>query len=445
MRRLRDLSKRTPATRERHLDFLRAVAIGAVVLGHWLAIVVVDRDGQLAGDSALAILAWAHPLTWLFQVMPVFFFVGGFANAASLASYQRRSPDPGAASGWLLERSRRLVRPVTALLIMLGCSAVLARGVGADPSMVAAAVWLATLPLWFLVAYLGMVLLTPLTYAVHQRAAMVVPAAGVIAVALGDVGRFVTGTEVAAYGNFLFGWLAIHQVGFLWYDRRLPTHTGGALALLVGGLGVLILLTTVGPYPVSLVSVPGAPMQNSAPPSLALMALATAQLGAALLTRGPVERWLRRQRPWRTVVAVNAVVLTLFLWHMSAAVLAVLLLHWLGALPTPPVTSPEWLLWRIPWVLTLTLILAVLVLLFGRIEWSSAGRTRRTVAPRARLSTALAIGGYALVITGLLWQAAAGQQEHEPLGVPTGAVVVFLIGAGLLRVGRAVTTAARPD
>ena len=222
MRRLRDLSKRTPATRERHLDFLRAVAIGAVVLGHWLAIGVVDRDGQLAGDSALAILAWAHPLTWLFQVMPVFFFVGGFANAASLASYRRRSPDPGAASGWLLERSRRLVRPVTALLIMLGCSAVLARGVGADPSMVAAAVWLATLPLWFLVAYLGMVLLTPLTYAVHQRAAMVVPAAGDRCRTRRRRAFRHRHRVLAAYGNFLFGWLAIHQVDFL--VRPAATH-----------------------------------------------------------------------------------------------------------------------------------------------------------------------------------------------------------------------------
>lgn len=450
MLRLRELADRTPAHRERHLDLLRAVAIIAVVLGHWLAIVVVAHGGRLTGYSALAALTWAHPVTWLFQVMPVFFLVGGFANAASLASY-RRTVGSGAAAGWLLERSARLVRPVTALLLVSSTTAGLARWLGSDPDLIGAAVWLATLPLWFLVAYLAMVALTPLTYALHRRAAAAIPLLAVVAVMLGDLGRFVTGSEAAAYGNFLFGWLAVHQTGFLWYSRRLPTRPSGALALLLGGLIVLVLLTTVGPYPVSLVSVPGAPVQNSSPPSLALLALATAQLGAALLTRRPCERWLRRSQPWRAVVAVNAVILTVFLWHMSAAVLATVALYAAGALPTAPVTSPQWLLWRVPWVLTLATVLAALVLLFGRIEWRATRRPRGHALTRRAdtLShpvalTALAIGGYAAVIAGLLWQAAAGQQDHGPFGLPTGALVVFLAGAAGLRLGRAATAAHRP-
>lgn len=91
--RLRELAERTPPQRERHVDLLRAPAITAVVLGHWLVITVTyDDQGGLGGFSALEELTWAHtPLTWMFQVMPLFFVVGGFANADPMSS--QRDPD----------------------------------------------------------------------------------------------------------------------------------------------------------------------------------------------------------------------------------------------------------------------------------------------------------------------------------------------------------------
>ena len=78
MRRLREIAGRTPAERERYVDLLRAVAITLVVLGHWL-IAVLDHDvaGRLRGHNALEDITWARPGTWLFQVMPLFFLVGG--------------------------------------------------------------------------------------------------------------------------------------------------------------------------------------------------------------------------------------------------------------------------------------------------------------------------------------------------------------------------------
>ena len=54
---LRELADRTPASRERYIDLLRAVAICAVVLGHWLiSFVGYDADGRLTGHSALPVL-----------------------------------------------------------------------------------------------------------------------------------------------------------------------------------------------------------------------------------------------------------------------------------------------------------------------------------------------------------------------------------------------------
>ncbi|MEV1146482.1 acyltransferase family protein, partial [Micromonospora sp. NPDC049799] len=101
MRRLRALAEATPAGRERIVDLLRALAIVMVVLGHWaVATIGYDAAGRPTARSALPDLPWAYPLTWVAQVMPVFFLVGGFANAASLAARRARGGD---ATGWLLD------------------------------------------------------------------------------------------------------------------------------------------------------------------------------------------------------------------------------------------------------------------------------------------------------------------------------------------------------
>ena len=107
MHRLREYAEHTPPQRERYVDLLRAVAILIVVLGHWMVIVVTSATrGGVEGFSALEVLPWGRPITWLLQVMPVFFLVGGFANAASFTSHTRRG---GGATEWLLDRSARLV------------------------------------------------------------------------------------------------------------------------------------------------------------------------------------------------------------------------------------------------------------------------------------------------------------------------------------------------
>ncbi|WP_320065438.1 acyltransferase [Micromonospora sp. RTGN7] len=451
MRRLRQLADHTPAGRERYVDLLRAVAIVMVVIGHW-SVTVVGRDatGRPTGHSALGDLPWAYPLTWVAQVLPVFFLVGGFANAASLTARRARGGD---ASGWLLDRSARLVAPTTALLVVLAIGAAGASLWGIEAAQLRQVVWSATIPLWFLIPYLAAVALTPLTHALHRRFGLAVPVALVGLVALGDLGRL-TGPTALATGSYLAGWLAVHQIGFAWYDayagtrpaegrqagrarHPLPTSRRAAVALLVGGFGALLLLTTLGPYPVTMLHVPGQRPDNTSPPSLALLALATAQLGLILLLRNPAERWLRRPGPWRAVIAVNSVVLTVFLWHLTAALLLIGLLDAVGLLPTPAVGTAAWFAWRVPWLLLLAVVLGGLIAVFGPIEARSGrhppaegGATGRP----ARMTPVAA--GYVAVTAGLLVNSITPEATPEPVGLPAPALVAYLAGAGLLRLLR---------
>ncbi|MEH0845047.1 acyltransferase [Micromonospora sp. CPCC 205711] len=454
MRRLRELAERTPAGRERYVDLLRALAITMVVLGHW-SVTVITRDaaGRPTGHSALGDLPWAYPLTWLAQVMPVFFLVGGYANAASLTRLRARGGD---ATGWLLDRSARLIRPTSALLLVLTAAAAVARLRDVDPTQVRVVIWFATIPLWFLVAYLVVVALTPPMYALHRRFGLAVPLALVALVGLGDLGRLIGPAELGN-GNYLFGWLAVHQLGFAWHDarsqsepagpsesdrpgvrqRRLPTSRRAALTFFTVGLAALVLLTVVGPWPVNMLHVPGERLDNAGPPSLALLAVAATQLGLILLLRDPAQRWLRRPGPWQLVIGVNLVVLTVFLWHLTATLLLVGLLDALGLLPTPAVGSAAWWGWRVPWLLMLAAVLAVLVAVFGAIEARSARhRTGRRAGRATPARAPLTVAGYAAVVLGLLVNSATPGRAPEPFGTPVPALLAYLAGAGVLRLLR---------
>jgi hypothetical protein len=430
-----DLAARTPATRHRHVDLLRAVAIGAVVVGHWLLMTVTrTADDRLVGFTALGGIPEFHHLTWLFQVMPLFFLVGGYANAISWSRHTARGGDAGS---WLLGRSSRVFTPLTILLLVVAAGALIGGWAGVPTALLRDIVGVVVLPLWFLVVYLGVIALTPLLLRAHRRFGLRLILAMVAIVVVGDVLRLTTGVELAAGASSVFGWLAMHQAGFAWQDGSLRLTVRRSGLLLVGSFVALVLLTELGPYPVSMVSVPGAAMQNSSPPSVALMLLATCQLALCGIVAGPAERWMARRRPWAAVVGLNGVALTLFLWHMVAGLLGALALDAAGLLPSADVGSGAWWLGRIPWMLTLTAVMALLVVTVGRFEAHLLAR--RAAGGGARVLTAslpLVAGAYVAAVGGMFWLASSGPGPHGIFVVPTGALALVLAASAVLAVVR---------
>ena len=423
MSRLRELAEATAPERDRYVDFLRALAITAVVLGHWLALVVTYRDGRLGGRNLLTLLDWTHLATWIFQVMPLFFLVGGYASAASL-----RSARLGAAA-WVLNRMARLLRPTTVLVVTLVAAAV--AGVELDVPLAGTAVWAAAIPLWFLVAYVTVVALSPVMFALHERFGVGVVIALAVAVGLGDLLRLAFDVPIVGQSNHVLGWLAINQLGFAWRDGLLA-RAAVARLLAAGGGATLLALTIVGPYPVSMVGVPGAPVQNTSPPTLALLALAAAQTGVALLCAPAARRRLDSARNWTVVVAVNSVVLTLFLWHMTAAVVGAAALYPTGLLPNLTPGSGAWWLLRLPWLGVLATVLALFLIPLARIE---LGRSRPVGALVGREAGPLVTTGVVAVLAGLLSFPLTGPDDGA--GQRIAGLATYIVGLLLLRAARA--------
>jgi hypothetical protein len=73
-----ELADCTPASRNRYLDLLRGMSMLVVTVGHWLAATpYLDATNTLKTSHVLMVVPWTAWLTWVLQVMPIFFIVGG--------------------------------------------------------------------------------------------------------------------------------------------------------------------------------------------------------------------------------------------------------------------------------------------------------------------------------------------------------------------------------
>ncbi|WP_267246589.1 acyltransferase family protein [Streptomyces sp. PR69] len=315
---VRELAAATPGTRDRYVDLLRVVSLGTVVLGHWLmAVVTGDGVGNL-----LAVVPGLQPLTWVLQIMPVFFFVGGFSHALAYRSLLRRRPEPhtGVYALFLRARLRRLLRPTMAFIGVWGAGALVVQAVAGEAvsrGLSGMALRLVAQPLWFIGIYLAMAALTPPLLRLHERYGWGAFTALLAAAAAVDLLRFAAGTPYVEFLNFAFVWLAVHQLGFLRADGRLRAPDVPA-ALAAAGLAGAAALVAFGPYPLSMVGMPGEQVSNMAPPTFALLCHGVWLVGAVELLRGPGARLVARPRAWRTVIAANGVAMTAFLWHLTA-------------------------------------------------------------------------------------------------------------------------------
>ncbi|MEU0147286.1 acyltransferase [Streptomyces sp. NPDC006288] len=433
---VRELAGATPATRDRYIDLLRVASLGTVVLGHWLmAAVTSDGIGNL-----LAVVPGLQLLTWVLQIMPVFFFVGGFSHALSCRSLLRRRPEgstDSVYSAFLRARLQRLLRPTLVFVLVWGAAALVVQLLGGGGGLTGVTLRLVTQPLWFIGIYLAMVAFTPPLLKLHDRYGWGVFAALAGAAAAVDVLRFAAGVPYLEFLNFAFVWLAVHQLGFLRADDRIrrPAALAGA------GLASAVALVALGPYPLSMVGMPGERISNMAPPTLALLCHGLWLVGAVELLRAPGARLVAGPRVWRAVVAANGVAMTAFLWHLTA------MLGVYGAMlaldvPLPePATGAWWA--QVPVRIAAAAgITAVLVAVFRTFE-----RPVSAVLPaRGKGSGPVSAVGVTLALLGVLGLSMVGYagllEGHTALliavHVSAPAAVVMALGGWLLveRAGR---------
>ncbi|HKY77937.1 MAG TPA: acyltransferase, partial [Acidimicrobiia bacterium] len=195
-----DLAAATPASRDRYVDFLRGLSILVVVLGHWTIALIFWNGGVIRSTSAIGKTPGLWMATWLFQVMPVFFFVGGYANYVAYQSALRKGDTAGT---FIRSRVRRLLVPSAVLLVVWAVIQVVLHftdtGTPTGPRIGDLALLRGVRPpgqtipfgpLWFLGVYLVVVCISPLTVALHRRFRWWVPAIMVAGTVIADAVGF---------------------------------------------------------------------------------------------------------------------------------------------------------------------------------------------------------------------------------------------------------------
>jgi CubicO group peptidase (beta-lactamase class C family)/peptidoglycan/LPS O-acetylase OafA/YrhL len=316
--------------------------------------------------AIVRVVAW-HTLQWpalsYVAAMPVMFFVGG---VLARGSFQGR----GAATV-LRKRLARLLPPLWAygavawVMFALGGAAIDARSIvwwivplwdptGPDQAVA----WWA--PLWYLRAYLWLLLLTPLLLAALRRAGAAVTLSVLTALAFGvaiaadaGAGPRAQLRDLALYGAFWGFGVATPRLRARWGSIRPGWRGLGALAF--AGAAAACLVTW--PAPLGIVN---------ASPVAELLLGAAWLLGLSALA-GPITKLASQPAIGRAVVVLNRRAMSTYLWHAGAIALSFAALDSLGVRGT----------WRTPALAVLVALTTIaLVTAAGPIEDLTATRRR---------------------------------------------------------------------
>jgi surface polysaccharide O-acyltransferase-like enzyme len=346
------------------VDFYRVSGVVLIVLGHWLAASVTYHGGQFGRQNPLVDDPWTQWLTWPFQAVPTFFLAAGFAGAVSW-SHRRESGDMPRQT-WLRHRLARVLGPTTVYVGLVSIVVVVAQSYGVAGSLLDYAGWGVAMHLWFLAVYLIVVSLTPILIAAQRRWGLLVPGALAVAVVAVDLTSRIGHVPYLGWANYVLCWGTLYQLGIAWRSGLLA---GRRPVLLAAGSGALLaLLIWQGGYPISMIGIPGEPIQNTSPPTVAMLAFGCAQAGIVMTVAPVLDRLLRAGAARRALSVANNNVMALYLWHMIPVVILAIVAYPAGLLPQPTEGTGQWWLARLQWVVILALMVAVemVVLWWGR-------------------------------------------------------------------------------
>lgn len=297
----------TPASRDRAIDVIRIVSLVGVVFGHTIMATSTIRDDVFIWSNLLTASTVFQALTWVFQIMPLFFFAG---VAASVQSWRPGTPW----GGWLMRRCTRLYRPVFYYLAFWAVALGVLRFVLPEHIYEPVA-GISIQLLWFLGAYVLVLAAVPVLARITTTAQLVASVAGTYAViAVVDAIRInVDGFATLGYLNTIV-WLLPGMFGVA-YRRDLLTPRA-ALGLGMVMLGVNLALLWFGPYELSLVGIETQQLKNMTPPSLLLAGHAIMMCAFAIAAAPAIARWAQRPRVWWLAAIGNSGAMTLYLWHM---------------------------------------------------------------------------------------------------------------------------------
>ncbi|WP_223628606.1 acyltransferase [Microbacterium sp. EST19A] len=381
----------SPPSRDTGIDLVRALCVLGVVLLHAIMVGVTVTGSAPVFENASDGSWWITPLSWVLQVMPLFFVIGGFSGYLAYGRLRERG---GTATDFVAGRLHRLLRPAIFTVVVVGFALAVLTVIGIPADLIATAGFRYGQPLWFLGVFVLCQALLPLVAAAHRRAPYATIGALAAASVLVDVLRAATGIEGLGFLNLAFVWMTLQQLGFFLADGRIDALSRRTRILAVSGALVVLAVTFLtGVYSPDLIA-------NINPPTAALLLVGVVHTGALSLHRDRIEQFSRRPLPAAFTGFVTRRAMTIYLWHMPvllamAGVSAVFAL--LTGADLPALGSVEWWAGRPLWLATALALTAFVALVFTRFETQPAPEPTRTARGLA-LGASLGLIGIVLLL-----------------------------------------------
>ena len=369
-------TRAVPAGRDLTLDLVRVACVLLVVFVHVLFTGVGrDADGSLLIEKTVEAQPWFAGASWIANIMPLFFVVGGYAARAGWRSALARGED---ADAFVRVRLSRLASPALPLFLFFAVALGATRLLGVDPALVDTVAIGVGSPLWFLAAYMVAQALAPTMMRLHERhgawillllfvAALAVDAfrflfiGGVLGIESVAPSGYGLGQELFGIPNIMFVWLFAQQIGFFLSDGWFAQRTWWQLTLMIaGGYGALWGLVSLGGHTQSMLG-------NQWPPTATMAVLAVIQAAALTLLHRPLTLLMRTRAAQGIVFVIGSRLMTIYLWHLPV-IMMLIGIELLLPLPLPAPGSPAWWWTRPVFFVVVLAAVWLLSLWVGRFE-----------------------------------------------------------------------------
>jgi surface polysaccharide O-acyltransferase-like enzyme len=383
------------------MDAVKALALLLVVVGHSLAWTVTSGGSVV---NTLDAVPAVFPLTWVLQILPLFFLLAGAGLTRLGGSRDARG---------YLARLTRLASPALPLIAVTMVLAAIAQALSGSDAGKAAGLLPVQL-VWFLGVYLVLVAVAPLLVRLSGPWAV---AAWLVVILGVDLLR-INVDEAIGWANLILVWGLFAALGTrLDRLRTLPRALLAAGAIVFTASAIIAIV--IGPYSPALISTDAVEgISNLAPPTIVLALVGLAQICILLLLWPLLQRVLDRDRLWVPVAIFASRAMEIYLWHMLVFTLAIA--GMLALVLAPAALSPLWWLQHIAVAAVVLAVVWFAAPALARLAKGVAGLLGR-VAPRLHLGPAWA--RILLVVSGVALLCVSESGVGQPLTARI--VVVF--------------------
>ena len=312
---------KTSISRERFIDFTKVIGLLFLIVNSFLFLRLEESSGELFVTNLSAESQSLIVISWFTAGMSLFFFSMGFNNL--IAWYSNVGRD-GSQWNYLVDRINTLLGPVlvwifssTIVLNILSRSSNFPNYLTTSEDGIMPSIEFILWPLWLVSIYLVMVLFAPLTIFLHKK----YPYATVLTLftmtVLIDNIEFSLNFSYIKLFNYLFFWIAIHQLGYFYADGKIQEVNVNVFRYLtVFSYGYLFYQISVSNKYLSLASYRLSSLNNEDPPTTLYLVASIGLISLAFTLKNLIEKMLSNQKIWLLISHIHANIYTIYLWHL---------------------------------------------------------------------------------------------------------------------------------